>query len=78
MRGRFHPFAPLRPAADAAKKKVKPAPEAKEEQSTLLDDTLKCAICFDLCERPITVSGRGSERQAPRAAALGGAPHTWR
>ena len=46
-----------RTAADANKKKAKATAEAKEEQSTLLDDTLKCAICFDLCERPITVRG---------------------
>ncbi|GBF96461.1 hypothetical protein Rsub_09260 [Raphidocelis subcapitata] len=39
--------------ADANKKKAKAA-ESKEEESTLLDDTLKCAICFNLCERPIT------------------------
>ncbi|KAI8473693.1 MAG: hypothetical protein J3K34DRAFT_518803 [Monoraphidium minutum] len=38
--------------ADADKKKAK-APE-KEQETTLLDDTLKCAICQDLCERPIT------------------------
>ena len=36
-----------RTAADANKKKAKATAEAKEEQSTLLDDTLKCAICFD-------------------------------
>jgi hypothetical protein len=55
------------PAADAAKRKAKE--ETKEEQSTLLDDTLKCAICFDLCERPITVGGRaGARRRRVRAA----------
>jgi hypothetical protein len=32
--------------------------ETKEEEATVLDDALKCAICFNLCERPITVRGR--------------------
>ena len=28
---------------------------AEAEQSTILDDTLKCAFCFELCVRPVTV-----------------------
>lgn len=31
-------------------------PTAEEEKETFLDDTLKCAMCMELCERPVTVS----------------------
>ncbi len=40
-----------------AEGKGKAAATEKEEGSSVLDDdTLKCAICFDLCVRPVTVS----------------------
>jgi hypothetical protein len=56
---------PTYTTADAAKKKAGAAKAAaaaaadKDDDATMLDDTLKCAICFDLCERPITVSTGG-------------------
>lgn len=45
------------PADDKGKGKA----AASEDQggSGLDDDTLKCAICFDLCTRPVTVRGAG-------------------
>lgn len=41
------------PLADDKGKVV--ASEKEEGSSALDDDTLKCAICFDLCVRPVTV-----------------------
>jgi hypothetical protein len=43
------------PAAAGAKKG--PAKKAADtgKKTDLLEDTLKCVICFNLCERPVTV-----------------------
>ena len=32
------------------------ATETKDAKETIFDETLKCAMCMDLCARPITVS----------------------
>lgn len=56
VRGDLRTFFTCCLAVADAKQKGKA--DKKEDESTLLDDTLKCAICFNLCERPITVGGR--------------------
>jgi len=58
---------PPRPAA--AEDKGKGAASKSEAADSLLDDdTLKCAICFDLCVRPVTVSA--ARDSSSRAALL--------
>lgn len=37
------------------KKKQDKNEKAADAQSDLLEDSLKCVICFSLCERPVTV-----------------------
>lgn len=41
--------------APAADDKGKAAAKENNDNDLLDDDTLKCAICFDLCVRPVTV-----------------------
>jgi hypothetical protein len=40
----------------------------------LLEDTLKCVICFNLCERPVTVRDEGLRGKALRLSRVPGAP----
>jgi hypothetical protein len=59
------------PAAAGAKKEAAKKPAAdSSKKSDLLEDTLKCVICFNLCERPVTVSNTA----APCAAPASGMP----
>lgn len=53
--------------AAAGEDKGKGPKQEEEGEGGLDDDTLKCAICFDLCVRPVTVSLTASVR-APAAA----------
>lgn len=49
------------PAAAGGKKAAtKKAADTKsaDKKPDILEDTLKCVICFNLCERPVTVSTR--------------------
>lgn len=64
-RGSLHPF---------AEDKGKGAAGEKEEGSSALDDdTLKCAICFDLCVRPVTVRWMSAPRMHRQMSAFGDA-----
>lgn len=60
---------PAPPSASAADDKGKSAAGEKKDCSLLDDDTLKCAICFDLCVRPVTVRCLGAT--CARGAGLG-------
>lgn len=47
---------PTNPLCCAAAEDKGKGAASEAQESGLDDDTLKCAICFDLCVRPITVS----------------------
>ena len=61
---------PCAPRPPAGEDKGKGTSEAEGGSSLLDDDTLKCAICFDLCVRPVTVRrpGAAPSLPAPRGA----------
>lgn len=70
------PAAPRPPAAPAAAEDKGKAPA--EETADVLGEHLKCTICHDVCERPVTVRGvpwpagpssRGNGSTASRACA---------
>ena len=59
------PFAPapapfIVPLSGQAGKSAKP-----DESNAFLDEALKCAICHDLCDRPVTVSAALRLRLSP-------------
>jgi hypothetical protein len=49
---------------------------AAKDEHALDDDTLQCAICFDLCVRPITVSRPALPRAAASRLPSRPNPHT--
>lgn len=46
-------------AAEGSKKQAAKKAADANRKPDLLEDTLKCVICFNLCERPVTVSVGG-------------------
>eukprot|EP00983_Pelagomonas_calceolata_P129031 1161571-Pelagomonas_calceolata.AAC.5 len=51
-----HPYTGQAEAKQESEEEESEEEEPSEEEETFLDDTLKCAMCMNLCERPVTVS----------------------